>query len=66
MNPESDGTAIWLEQKFDVPTSGQWQSDNVFEIPLEISDSQGDVFMFPGLIIFECTPLGDVTDDLEK
>jgi hypothetical protein len=65
MNPESDATAIWLERKFDVPESGQWASEAVFSIPvvptriIDPSDS-------PGLIVFECTPLEGVADDLER
>jgi hypothetical protein len=65
MNQESDATAIWLERKFDVPSSGQWASEIVFSIPL-IPPHQVDAPDFPGLIVFECTPLEGVTDDLEK
>ncbi|KAH9475152.1 SAC3 family protein 1 [Psilocybe cubensis] len=64
MNPESDATAIWLERKFDVPDSGTWQNENVFSIP--ISSASGSADGYPGVIVFECTPLGDVTDDLER
>lgn len=63
MNPESDATAIWLERKFDVPESGSWTNESVFSIPL--SSASGTVG-YPGVIVFECTPLGDVADDLEK
>lgn len=65
MNPESDATAIWLEQKFDVPDSGNWESDSVFSMPLakgEASRSQGS----PGVIVFECTPLEGVQDEIER
>jgi hypothetical protein len=65
MNPESDATAIWLERKFDVPASGAWASETVFSIPLS-SAGGPDSLGYPGLIVFECTPLGDVTDELEK
>ncbi|KAF8962842.1 SAC3/GANP/Nin1/mts3/eIF-3 p25 family-domain-containing protein [Flammula alnicola] len=64
MNPESDATAIWLERKFDVPESGSWASESVFSIPL--SSASGITAGYPGIIVFECTPLGDVADDLEK
>lgn len=65
MNPESDATAIWLERKFDVPASGAWASETVFSIPLSSAGGLDSVG-YPGLIVFECTPLGDVTDELEK
>ncbi|KAF8151652.1 SAC3/GANP/Nin1/mts3/eIF-3 p25 family-domain-containing protein [Crassisporium funariophilum] len=65
MNPESDATAIWLEKKFDVPESGSWVSEFVFAIPLSSSRASAPL-PSPGVIIFECTPLGDVTDNLEK
>ncbi|KAI6128109.1 SAC3/GANP/Nin1/mts3/eIF-3 p25 family-domain-containing protein, partial [Pisolithus croceorrhizus] len=55
LNQENDGTAIWLEQKFDVPESGKWKSENVFEMP----------GFYPGVIIFERTPVSS-TDVLEK
>ncbi|KJA18922.1 hypothetical protein HYPSUDRAFT_44772 [Hypholoma sublateritium FD-334 SS-4] len=64
MNPESDGTAIWLERKFDVPASGAWVSEAVFSIPLATGGP--DTAGYPGLIVFEATPLGDVSDELEK
>lgn len=65
MNPESDATAIWLERKFDVPDSGHWVSEIVFSIPL-IPPNHVDVSDFPGLIVFESTPLEGVSDDLER
>lgn len=64
MNPESDATAIWLERKFDVPDSGTWVNESVFSIP--ISSASGSVDGYPGVIVFECTPLGDVADNLER
>lgn len=64
MNPESDGTAIWLERKFDVPASGAWASEAVFSIPLAAGGP--GTAGYPGLIVFEATPLGDVSDELEK
>jgi nuclear mRNA export protein SAC3 len=63
MNPETDATAIWLERKFDVPASGRWYTENIFSIPLA---SGGASPVSPGLIIFECTPLEGVTDEIER
>ena len=65
LNQESDGTAIWLEQKFNVPDSGKWKNENVFHIPcskdhVELAQS------YPGVVIFERTPLTGVTDILGK
>jgi len=65
MNPESDATAIWLERKFDVPASGSWVSESIFSIPLS-SAGGPSATGYPGLIVFECSPLGDITDVLEK
>jgi hypothetical protein len=62
LNPENDGTAIWVERKFDMPDSGAWASENVFSIPLARSaDSRS-----PGLVIFECSPLHGLEDEIEK
>ena len=67
MNPESDATAIWLDRKFDIPASGSWMSDSIFAIPLSSEVSSGSILSgSPGVIVFECTPLGDVADNLEK
>ncbi|KAJ7615024.1 SAC3 domain-containing protein [Mycena polygramma] len=65
LNPESDATAIWLECKFDVPGSGgKWETETVFSIPpLNATPSQDG---YPGVIVFECTPLEGVEDDLER
>lgn len=63
MNPESDATAIWLERKFDVPASGLWNTENIFAIPLK---SSGDSPNSPGVIVFECTPLEGVMDEIER
>ncbi|KAJ7336454.1 SAC3 domain-containing protein [Mycena albidolilacea] len=73
LNPESDATAIWLECKFDVPGSGgQWEPGNVFSIPvaskpppLPIPDST-TAEGYPGVVVFECTPLEGVEDELER
>lgn len=67
MNPAIDATAIWLERKFDVPVSGSWVSDSVFTIPLSSGVSNGPAESgSPGVIVFECTPLSDVSDNIEK
>ncbi|KAI9510104.1 SAC3/GANP/Nin1/mts3/eIF-3 p25 family-domain-containing protein [Russula earlei] len=62
LNPDNDGTAIWVERKFDVPRSGAWVSERVFSIPLA-PDAAG---RSPGLVVFERTPLHGVDDDIEK
>ncbi len=81
LNPESDSSAIWLERKFDVPKSGRWASETTFEIPLfpdqdpshnnekkkngkEKEKAKED--WNTGLIIFECTPMDHIQDDIEK
>jgi hypothetical protein len=67
INPESDATAIWLDRKFDIPASGSWVSDSIFAISLSSEVSSGSILSgSPGVIVFECTPLGDVADNLEK
>ncbi|KAJ7669015.1 hypothetical protein B0H17DRAFT_1162276 [Mycena rosella] len=64
LNPESDATAIWLECKFDVPGSGgRWETETVFSIPVV---SKPVPEGYPGIIVFECTPLAGVEDDLER
>ncbi|KAG6844263.1 hypothetical protein H0H87_008299 [Tephrocybe sp. NHM501043] len=62
MNPDSDATAIWLERKFDVPTSGDWASETIFSIPLTRMANPDS----PGIVVFERTPMEGVTDDLER
>ena len=64
MNPENDGTAIWMEHKFDVPASGQWESESIFSIPLRQRKAASSPS--PGLIVFESTPLERVSDELER
>lgn len=69
MNPDNDGTAIWLERKFNVPSSGRWVSENIFSMglsPADPSSSTASSLESPGLIVFECTPLEGLDDDLEK
>jgi len=63
MNPESDGTAIWLERKFNIPASGHWSSETIFSIPL---GNGGDSPVSPGLIVFERTPVEGITDEIER
>ncbi|KAI6001946.1 SAC3/GANP/Nin1/mts3/eIF-3 p25 family-domain-containing protein [Pisolithus albus] len=64
LNQENDGTAIWLEQKFDVPQSGKWKSGSVFEMPISQSYTEVER-LYPGVIIFERTPMCS-TDVIEK
>ncbi|KAF8623868.1 hypothetical protein AX17_007270 [Amanita inopinata Kibby_2008] len=64
-NPDSDATAIWMERKFDVPDSGYWVSENIFSIPLSQS-REASKRSFPGLVVFECTPIQNVKDDIER
>ncbi|KAF7349173.1 Nuclear export factor [Mycena sanguinolenta] len=72
LNPESDGTAIWLECKFDVKGSGgRWETETVFSIPVapkppSIHPPTTTAEGYPGVIVFECTPLEGVDDDLER
>lgn len=62
LNPENDGTAIWVERKFDMPNAGAWVSERVFSIPLR----PGAASRSPGLLVFECTSLYSVDDEIEK
>ncbi|KAI0058607.1 hypothetical protein BV25DRAFT_1810344 [Artomyces pyxidatus] len=62
-NPDNDGTAIWVETKFDVPASGQWDSERIFSVPLTPGDDQSSS---PGLIVFECSPLDGINDEIEQ
>ena len=62
-NPENDSTAIWLERKFDIPASGEWESECIFSIPIH---ENGHSTPSPGILIFECTPLEGVTDEIER
>ncbi|KAF6752642.1 nuclear pore-associated protein [Ephemerocybe angulata] len=66
MNPESDATAIWIECKFDVPTSGKWLSEAVFSIPIGAPPEGAGAMGHPGLVVFECTPLEGIDDELER
>ncbi|KAF8736497.1 hypothetical protein AX14_014477 [Amanita brunnescens Koide BX004] len=63
-NPDSDATAIWIERKFDVPDSGFWVSENIFSIPATQSHDRSNEF--PGVIVFECSPIQNVKDDIER
>lgn len=65
INQDNEGTAIWLQRKFDVPSSGTWLSDKIFQIGPATSTARREGGA-PGLIIFECTPFEDLDDELEK
>lgn len=65
LNKDNDGTAIWLELKFDVPDSGSWKDANVFQIPV-VPQPHNNRALYPGIIIFERTPVGEVEDPLER
>ncbi|ESK91807.1 nuclear export factor [Moniliophthora roreri MCA 2997] len=64
LNSESDATAIWLEKKFDVPESGSWVSESVFSIPILPESGAGTGY--PGVLVFECSPLDGLEDELER
>jgi hypothetical protein len=64
INQDNDGTAIWLQRKFDVPSSGTWFSEKIFQIGAATSTARAGGGT-PGLIIFECTPFEDLEDELE-
>ncbi|KAF8549502.1 hypothetical protein OG21DRAFT_1500373 [Imleria badia] len=65
LNQESDGTAIWLEQKFNMPDSGEWKNENVFHMPIA-KDPVELAHSYPGVVLFERTPLTGVTDILGR
>lgn len=65
LNQDNDGTAIWLELKFDVPDSGSWKDVNIFQIPVAPQPHNSKT-LYPGIIIFERTPVGEVEDPLER
>jgi hypothetical protein len=62
LNPDSDATAIWLERKFNMPSSGTWVNKYAFGIPAV----DKDVGASPGVVVFECTPLEGVEDEIER
>ncbi|KAJ8080356.1 hypothetical protein PM082_017189 [Marasmius tenuissimus] len=68
LNPESDATAIWMEKKFGMPESGSWVSgaEGVFSISFRPTSATPKQEGHPGLIVFECTPLDGVDDELER
>ncbi|KAK1222339.1 actin cytoskeleton and mitosis protein [Marasmius sp. AFHP31] len=68
LNPESDATAIWMEKKFGMPESGSWVSgaEGVFSISFRPTSTTPKQEGHPGLIVFECTPLDGVDDELER
>ena len=45
-----------------MPDSGVWASEQVFSIPL----APGVDSRSPGLVIFECSPLHGLQDEIEK
>jgi hypothetical protein len=45
-----------------MPHSGSWASENVFSIPL----APGADSCSPGLVVFECSPLHGLEDEIEK
>ncbi|KAF8658196.1 hypothetical protein AX16_002118 [Volvariella volvacea WC 439] len=65
MNPENDSTAIWLEKKFEVPSSGEWENEMVFGIPAFDDGGMKPKRKSPGLIFFERTPPADGAEDDE-
>jgi len=74
LNDQSEASAIWIENKFEVPKSGRWIDDeNVFEILVvegnveeDEEEEQEEVGKYTGLIVFECTPTNLIKDDIEK
>lgn len=67
LNTENDGTAIWLEHKFDLPHSGEWISDSVFSMPAIPHNGDGRLSLgSPGLVIFERSPLEGIPDSIER
>ncbi len=45
-----------------MPNAGAWVSERVLSIPL----APGATSRSPGLVVFECTPLHGVDDEIEK
>ena len=45
-----------------MPNDGAWVSERVFSIPL----AAGAASRSPGLVVFECTPLHGVDDEIER
>jgi hypothetical protein len=45
-----------------MPKSGAWVSERVFTIPLAPDAASRS----PGLVVFECSPLHGVNDEIEK
>lgn len=65
-NTVNDGTAIWLETKFDVPESGEWHAEGIFSIPVLPKIDNPPSPGAPGLIVFERTAMDGVGDVLER
>ena len=66
LNTGNDSTAIWLEQKFGMPESGSWHSENVFSMPISTLPAGSTQELSPVAIIFERTPATDVDDAIER
>lgn len=66
MNPDVDGTAIWVQRKFSVPESGEWLSENSFQIPISSQEDTTQPPSAPSLLVFECSPIADIGDDVER
>ncbi|TCD60994.1 hypothetical protein EIP91_009186 [Steccherinum ochraceum] len=67
LNTENDGTAIWLEHKFNVPHSGQWLTEAVFSMPAKPREIFTHMLLgSPGLVMLERTPLEGITDAIER
>lgn len=66
LNTGNDSTAIWLEQKFGMPSSGNWHSENVFSMPISQSPAASSQSLSPVVIVFERTPATDVDDPIER
>ena len=45
-----------------MPNAGAWVSERVFSVPL----ASGAASRSPGLVVFECTPLHGVDDEIER
>lgn len=66
LNPDNDATAIWLERKFDMPNSGSWLGELVFSIAANPDPGDDGNEQSPGILVFECTSLEGIVDELER
>lgn len=46
-----------------MPESGRWATERIFSIPLKPGDESAES---PGLIVFECSPLEGIEDEIER